>query len=242
MKLAEDSAKKKELFIQNVSRQMRTPLNIVMGFADVLGDSLTARNDGDSQRLLKDVEFADITDTMTHNAIHLNRMVQMLADSSEYGISQELFSQENDSVSCNEIAQECISYTRERFPKVRIHFHTDLSDDAVIKTNHLYLMRTLRELLFNAAKYSDGQHITLRIMETASAILFSVEDVGPGIAPESQDLIFKPFVKVDDLSEGLGLGLPLARRHALSLGGDLLYDATYHEGCRFTLKVPKRME
>ena len=52
-------------------------------------------------------------------------------------------------------------------------------------------------------------------------------------------MIFKPFGKVDDLSEGLGLGLPLAKRHALSLGGDLLYDADYHDGCRFILEVPK---
>jgi signal transduction histidine kinase len=100
-------------------------------------------------------------------------------------------------------------------------------------------MRTLRELLFNAAKYSDGQHIMLRISETISTIRFTVEDVGPGIPSDTLGMIFKPFVKVDDLSEGLGLGLPLAKRHALSLGGDLLYDADYHDGCRFILEVPK---
>ena len=56
---------------------------------------------------------------------------------------------------------------------------------------------------------------------------------------ESQDLIFKPFTKVDDLSEGLGLGLPLAKRHAVGLGGDLLFDTTYQEGCRAIIEVPK---
>ena len=100
-------------------------------------------------------------------------------------------------------------------------------------------MRTLRELLFNAAKYSDGQHIMLRISETISTIRFTVEDVGPGIPSDTLGMIFKPFVKVDELSEGLGLGLPLAKRHALSLGGDLIYDVDYHDGCRFILEVPK---
>jgi signal transduction histidine kinase len=52
-------------------------------------------------------------------------------------------------------------------------------------------------------------------------------------------MIFKPFNKVDDLSEGLGLGLPLAKRHAQGLGGDLTLDDSYHDGCRFTLQVPK---
>lgn len=237
--LAEESVQKKAIFIQNVSHQMRTPLNIVMGFADVLGESLAAQQDSASQSLLQDAELADITETMTHNAIHLRRMVQMLYDSSEYGTSQELFSGKSEYVTINNIAQECIEYTRERFPKTTINFESNIPPRAVVKTNHLYLMRTLRELLFNAAKYSDGQHIMLRISETISTIRFTVEDVGPGIPSDTLGMIFKPFVKVDDLSEGLGLGLPLAKRHALSLGGDLLYDADYHDGCRFILEVPK---
>ena len=237
--LAEEGVQKKAIFIQNVSHQMRTPLNIVMGFADVLGESLAAQQDGASQSLLQDAELADITETMTHNAIHLRRMVQMLYDSSEYSTSQELFSGKSEYVTINNIAQECIEYTRERFPKTTINFESNIPPRAVVKTNHLYLMRTLRELLFNAAKYSDGQHIMLRISETISTIRFTVEDVGPGIPSDTLGMIFKPFVKVDDLSEGLGLGLPLAKRHALSLGGDLIYDVDYHDGCRFILEVPK---
>ena len=237
--LAEEGVQKKAIFIQNVSHQMRTPLNIVMGFADVLGESLAAQQDSASQSLLQDAELADITETMTHNAIHLRRMVQMLYDSSEYGTSQELFSGKSEYVTINNIAQECIEYTRERFPKTTINFESNIPPRAVVKTNHLYLMRTLRELLFNAAKYSDGQHIMLRISETISTIRFTVEDIGPGIPSDTLGMIFKPFGKVDDLSEGLGLGLPLAKRHALSLGGDLLYDADYHDGCRFILEVPK---
>ena len=237
--LAEEGVQKKAIFIQNVSHQMRTPLNIIMGFADVLGESLAAQQDGASQSLLQDAELADITETMTHNAIHLRRMVQMLYDSSEYGTSQELFSGKSEYVTINNIAQECIEYTRERFPKTTINFESNIPPRAVVKTNHLYLMRTLRELLFNAAKYSDGQHIMLRITETISTIRFTVEDVGPGIPSDTLGMIFKPFVKVDDLSEGLGLGIPLAKRHALSLGGDLIYDVDYHDGCRFILEVPK---
>ena len=237
--LAEEGVQKKAIFIQNVSHQMRTPLNIIMGFADVLGESFAAQQDSASQSLLQDAELADITETMTHNAIHLRRMVQMLYDSSEYGTSQELFSGKSEYVTINNIAQECIEYTRERFPKTTINFESNIPPRAVVKTNHLYLMRTLRELLFNAAKYSDGQHIMLRISETISTIRFTVEDVGPGIPSDTLGMIFKPFVKVDDLSEGLGLGLPLAKRHALSLGGDLTYDVDYHDGCRFILEVPK---
>ena len=51
--------------------------------------------------------------------------------------------------------------------------------------------------------------------------------------------MFQPFTKIDDLSEGLGLGLPLAKRHAISIGGDLFLDKSYHGGCRFIIEMPK---
>ena len=239
MTMAEEAVKNKALFIQNVSHQMRTPLNIVMGFADVLGDNLKTQHESKGQHPLRKEELADIIDTMTHNAIHLNRMVQMLADSSEYGTYHELITKKSDIVCCNTVAQECIDYMRERFPKATLFFESELPDKTTFKTNHLFLMRTLRELLFNAAKYSDGQHIKLRVTETITTIRFIVEDTGPGIEKEAQAFLFKPFAKVDDLSEGLGLGLPLAKRHAYGLGGDLLYDESYHDGCRFILEVPK---
>ena len=239
MTMAEEAVKNKALFIQNVSHQMRTPLNIVMGFADVLGDNLKTQKESKGQHPLRKEELADIIDTMTHNAIHLNRMVQMLADSSEYGTSHELISKKSDIVCCNTIAQECIDYMRERFPKATLFYESELPDKTTFKTNHLFLMRTLRELLFNAAKHSDGQHIKLRVTETITTIRFIVEDTGPGIEKEAQAFLFKPFAKVDDLSEGLGLGLPLAKRHAYGLGGDILYDESYHDGCRFILEVPK---
>ena len=100
-------------------------------------------------------------------------------------------------------------------------------------------MRTLRELLYNSAKYSDKKHISLRVTATDKMIRFITEDVGAGIPEGSYDLIFNPFTKVDDLSEGLGLGLPLSKRHARSLGGDLILDTSYHDGCRFILELPR---
>ena len=60
-----------------------------------------------------------------------------------------------------------------------------------------------------------------------------------GMMNVAAEKIGKSFIKIDDLSEGLGLGLPLCKRQALSLGGDLIYDANYKEGCRFIVEMPK---
>ncbi len=113
-----------------------------------------------------------------------------------------------------------------------------MSDEFHIHTSYLYLMRSLRELLYNASKYSDGQHITMRINRSDDKVYFIVEDTGPGIADEYVDHLFEMFTKVNDLSEGLGLGLSLAKRHLKNLGGDINFDTSYKAGCRFIIEVP----
>ena len=99
-------------------------------------------------------------------------------------------------------------------------------------------MRSLRELVYNSAKYSDGKHVTFRITTTDSTLRFIIEDKGKGIPKANREHIFNFFIKVDDLSEGLGLGLPLTKRHAQNLGGDLIFDEDYHDGCRFIFELP----
>ena len=227
--LVEEPDRQKTLFIQNVTHQIRTPLNIIMGFAQILRDNVTDLPAEDVKKM---------TGTMTHNAMTLNRMVQMLYDSSDTGITEEMNSRNYEKVSCNELAHECIANTRLHFPDLPVTFKTELADTLCIKTNHLYLMRSLREILYNSAKYSDGQHVSLHVSATEKMARFVFEDTGQGISDSYIDEMYVPFTKVNDLSEGLGLGLPLAKRHVLNLGGNLILDTDYHEGCRFIVELP----
>lgn len=227
---AREADRQKSLFIQNVSHQIRTPLNIIMGFAQVLEES---------NGMLPEAETKSITDMMKHNAQMLDRMVLMLSDSSIRGSMQELYANRNEVVSCNEVASECIGYTNKMFPQLPVEFVTDVPDDFSITTSHLYLMRSIRELLYNAAKYSDGQNILIRVTEMGSNVRFVVQDTGPGIEEEMAGRMFEMFTKVNDISEGLGLGLALARRHIRNLGGEMFLDLDYHDGCRFVIELPK---
>ena len=240
MELAEETVKKKTLFIQNLSHQIRTPLNIILGFANVLQESISSRSKNAAALSPVEAEnLSDMTSIMKYNADHLKRMVLMLFDSSSTTGADELMSNRHDEVSCNDLARESIEYTLGHFQRIKVNFETELSDATRILTNRLYLMRTIRELLYNAAKFSDGKHITLLVSENETSVCFTVQDVGPGLPDNADELIYKPFVKSDDLSDGLGLGLPLCKRHALSLGGDLIYDDSYHDGCRFVVEMPK---
>ena len=227
--LVEESNRQKTLFIQNMTHQIRTPLNIIMGFAQILRDNVMG---------MPAEEVKKMADTMSHNAMTLNRMVMMLYDSSDTGISEEMYSQKHEKVPCNELAYDCIENTRLHFPDLPISFKTELPDTLCIQTNRLYLMRSLREILYNSAKYSDGQHISLHVSAIGSIVRFVFEDTGPGIDANYINEMFVPFTKVNDLSEGLGLGLPLSRRHIINLGGNLILDAEYHEGCRFIVELP----
>ena len=229
-RLVEEADRQKTVFIQNVSHQVRTPLNIIMGFAQILNGSFSA---------LPEEEMKSITSMMDYNSKLLNRLLLMLFDSSETGTSEELIiASKHEDVSCNDVAREAISYIKRRYPDLFVNFQSDVDDDFCICTNRIFLMRSLRELLYNSAKYSDGQHVAIRISHTDTTVRFVVEDRGKGIAEADRERLFKFFTKVDDLSEGLGLGLPLSKRHAQNLGGDLFLDVSYHDGCRFILEIP----
>ena len=227
--LANEANHQKSLFIQNVSHQVRTPLNIIMGFSQVLRES---------KAQLPEEELRSIIDMMRHNAMLLNRMVLMLFDSSARGTTEELYANRDEKVYCNQLVQECIDYTLRQYPDLKISFFSEVPDDFYILTNHLYLMRSLRELLYNSAKYSDGQNIVVCNTRTSLAARIIVEDTGPGIASEDAPRLFEMFTKVNDLSEGLGLGLALARRHLTNFGGDLILDTSYRGGCRFIIELP----
>lgn len=240
-RLVEEADKQKRAFIQSVSHQIRTPLNITMGFAQVLREA--AGSAGTVKSLLEimpEEELKSITGMMNYNANLLSRMVLMLFDSSDMGLAEELNSHKFDIVPCNDVAQEAIGYVKPYYPDVPIGFDTEVDDNFCIHTNRLYLMRSLREIVYNAAKYSDGQHVKLKVMvvKETPAVQFVIEDTGKGIAEADRDKMFEFFTKLDDLSEGLGLGLPLAKRHFNHLGGDLILDADYHDGCRFIARIP----
>ena len=237
-RLVENADKQKAAFIQNLSHQIRTPLNILMGFAQILREAESSSDDKFIRESLTEEEKKSITDMMSRNAKHLRRMLLMLFDSSEIGLNEELKNLQLDKLSCNEVAQRAIYEVKRYFPDLNVNFKSNVPDDFSIHTCRIYLKRSLREILYNAATYSDGQHVSMYVEQKGDSICFIVEDKGKGITESNREDIFRFFTKVDDLSEGLGLGLPLSKRHAQTLGGNLTLDADYHEGCRFILELP----
>lgn len=238
--IAQEASRRKQVFIQKVSSRISKPLNVICGLADVLQDSIASGSKNKNGRNLQQAEeISNIANTMKHNVSLLYSKVLMLSDSSESALADTSRYQRNELVACNELANDCINIIDKRSPGTRVQLESEVPDTLKVKTNKLYLQRTVTELLFNSAKHTDGKYIMLRITQTETHVRFVVEDKGPGLPKDNRELFFVPFTKEDDSTEGLGLGLPLCKTHSANLGGNLILDENYLDGCRFILEIPK---
>ena len=206
----------------------------------MLVNNIAARQKGSASKKQQDKDINEINDTLKYQSDQLVRNTLMLFDTSDAGAANSACYEKREDVLCNKLVRDCIDYAQKLFNIEDIIFKTELPDNFSIKSNHLYMMRTIRELLYNAAKFSDG-YITIHLSQTDTTVRFIIEDVGSGLQDNAEELIFVPFTKIDDLAEGLGLGLPLCKRHITSLGGDFIYDESYKQGCRFIIEMPKNL-
>ena len=111
--------------------------------------------------------------------------------------------------------------------------------DIRLTTHKDSVLKILTELLNNADKFTTEGTITIGCQMINSRFMgFYVADTGCGIAPADQERVFEPFVKISEFTDGLGLGLPLCRRLATLLNGEIVLDTHYSGGARFVLQLP----
>ena len=233
-KLEEASAKarkadeSKSEFLKDVTHQIRTPLNIINGFTQVLRD--------DSAAIPRD-EIENIIDTMQKNAVGMTRMVNMLLVAANSGKDVRINVMEE--VNVHELV-EMLTYLYANTPPYTVDLVTDIKllDTFTVRSNREFLGKALAELLFNAKKFTTDGHVKLTAMASGITVIFMVEDTGPGISEEAQAKLFKNFEKGNIFDEGLGMGLPTCRQMIRMIGGELKYDATYTEGARFVVVIP----
>ena len=217
---AEQSNWLKTMFIQNMSHEIRTPLNSIVGFSGVLVDMLDEKEDigqyvalieSNSKLLLKlvgdilDISILDIEFEIKHNAVDVNACCQASIDAA--GASFD--------------------------PGVRLIFEP-ACDELIINSNYSYIVQVLDNLLGNASKFTHVGSVTLtyEVKKEENQLIFTVTDTGIGIPVEEQERVFERFVKLDNFSQGAGLGLSICRIVAERLGGYLRIDKGYTQGTR----------
>lgn len=225
--LAEESDRKKTAFIQDMFHQIRTPLNIISGFTQVLRDSHSFMEESDIDSVTRDIKLKGHT---ISNIIDNWKMTLELEQTSNVTMT--------DVVDCNELCMEVARNVLMRQPD-KVKLFVDTADDVnVVTTNKAYLKKIMSELLHNANKYTLEGHITIgsKRIDDDSICLY-VADSGPGIPKAAHERIFSQFTKLNDFNEGLGMGLYLCRQLALRLGGTLEIDPSYVNGTRMVLTL-----
>lgn len=224
-----ESDKMKTAFIQNVSHEVRTPLNIINGFAQVL--ALPDYNVSQEER-------RHIADTMMHNTRIITTMINEVLDMSD---SESANTLALVPMPCNEVLKKVIKdFCKEMVvPEERLRFETTLNDDFTILTQEVLLKRIITPLLDNAVKNTKEGDIVIKTTASDSQLQIMVEDKGSGIPAKEAEHIFERFVKLDTFKQGLGLGLTFSRMMARRIGGDVVLDTMYSgSGARFVVKLP----
>ena len=225
---AVQAIQRKNMFLSNMSHEVRTPLNAIVGFSAVLTDEDESFDD-ESRR-----EFSEIIKV---NSFQLLKLINDILDFSDFENDNITFNiRTHDAVKlCNEVV-ETVMVSRKL--EVEMCFDTDLSV-LMLDTDDARLRQVLINLLVNAAKFTEQGSIVLELkMADADTALFSVTDTGCGIPPEKQHLIFERFEKLNDFVQGSGLGLSICQLIVKYMNGKLWVDSGYTRGARFCFTHP----
>lgn len=224
---AEAAAAAKARFLAVMSHEMRTPLNGVSGYADLL-----------SQRDDLPEEAQTYIEAVRQAGEEMLRLVEDVLDASagDDAVQVEPFD------ATGLIRDLCASAAvAARAKGVAFELKLDAPDTALRMGDPRRLASALRHLLTNAVKFTERGRIELEARLDAESLTLTVRDTGPGIAPDLEPVLFDLFQLGDDSLNrrhgGAGLGLPAARRHARAMGGDVILGETSDRGSVFILTV-----
>ena len=224
-----ESDKMKTAFIQNISHEVRTPLNIIGGFSQVIANPDLDPNIEERR------EIARMTQK---NARLITTLIDEMLLVSLNENSEE--AKKENQVEVNSLMRGVMKDAKGNLSdKTTIQYDTTLADDFTILSNEYMLKIVLNAIVDNAVKYTSEGSITLKASKPSDTELaLTVEDTGCGVPAAEAEHIFERFVKLDTFKEGIGLGLPLCRMLIDKLGGTVRLDTTYTQGARFVVTLP----
>lgn len=224
-----ESDNMKTAFIRNVSHEVRTPLNIIAGFAQIVADT----NIKMSPEELKDVSQMVLKNT---NIItnHFDELIELSLNEH----SGDVINKEDVDIHLL-IQQVAGDYKGLVNSGVELLLENGLPEGFTIATNKKMIARMVNLLLDNANKNTTTGNITIKTSTKGATLEIAVQDTGCGVDAKEAERIFERFVKLDNFKEGLGLGLPLCRMIAHRIGGNVYLDTTFAgPGARFVITLP----
>ncbi|WP_202710841.1 PAS domain-containing sensor histidine kinase [Sporosalibacterium faouarense] len=224
-------------FFANISHELKTPLNIILGGIQLVGnknDSNTnCRNYNSYKKNLK---------MMRQNCLRLLRLINNLIDITKLDTGYLKLERKNyDLIQVVEnITLSVVEYAKNN--GITIIFDTNI-EERIMSFDIDKIERVMLNLLSNSIKFSkDEGNIEVNIQDIDNYVLITVKDDGIGIPPDKLDSIFERFRRVDPLmtrkNEGSGIGLSLVKSIVEAHEGRIYVNSEYGEGTEFTIKLP----
>ena len=219
----------KTAFIQNMTHQIRTPLNHVTGFAQVIHAGYQD---------IPQEEMQEILDGMVQSTQTITTIINQLIDISE--LDSNLKIEKSDVVNPTDLCLDAVQLIKPKHPDtVQMDVESDIPDDFKMTTNRTWVLKVFHALLDNSNKFTkEGSIIISCRMKDEKTVEFAVTDTGCGIPKDQRENIFTKFVKLDEFADGIGIGLSLCRNITQLMGGDIVLDMNYTNGSRFVVTLP----
>ncbi|MCJ2088519.1 response regulator [Methylobacterium sp. E-005] len=233
---AEEHSRAKSRFLANMSHELRTPLSAVIGYSEMLEEEAEELG---QESLLKDLG------RIKSNAQHLLGLINDVLDLSK--VEAEKMDLDPEDIDVANFATDAAGTVDALVGNRGNVLVLDIAGDVGrARTDAIKLRQCLFNLLSNAAKFTEGGTITLRVgRETGiegDRLRFTVQDTGIGMSPEQVGRLFERFTQADETTTrrfgGTGLGLALSRAFAQLMGGDITVESVEGRGTSFTLRVP----
>jgi len=222
----------KAKFLRHVSHEFRSPLNSVLALTQLLlrhtDGPLTAEQERQVGYIRRAVQ--DLTD-LVNDLLDLAKV-----ESGKYEVHRTRINLAQMFGTLRGLMRPLVSSDA-----VTLAFD-DPPEDLFIESDESKLSQIMRNLISNALKFTEHGEVRVSYRPGAGSLELSVSDTGIGVAPEDQERIFQEFAQIGGRMQGrvkgTGLGLPLSRKLAKLLGGDLTISSRLAAGSTFTLILP----
>jgi len=232
-KEAQQASKMKSEFLANMSHEMRTPMNAILGFAELLMNEET------------NLEKMKYLKTIYRSGEHLLSLINDVLDLSKIEAARFdlIISPYSPSKLVNELTE---TYLPLAYSK-GLHFANSITERVpeYVDGDEFRMRQVLTNLISNALKFTEKGYVSMLLDFDGKHLIYTVQDTGFGVSRDEIDKIFEPFIQADGTMSrkfgGTGLGLAITKKIIELMGGTIRFESKVGEGSKVTVRIPSQV-